>query len=135
MAPPTAGPIMTPRFFDEEDAEEAGAEVTVDEAGAAVATLEEVTRVLEPPAFSVMTDIRVDMLGPFEFAGDVLALLGLAVPVFDVIDREVGLALAGDETALEEGLLDEGGDEGADEDGDEDVGAAEEELDFAGLIG
>jgi hypothetical protein len=91
--------------------------VPVEEAGAAVATLEEVTRVLEPPAFCVMTDIRVDMLGLFEFATDVLLpLFGLFVPGLDVVGRELGLALAEDEIALDEGLLDEGEGEGGDED-------------------
>lgn len=59
-------------FFDA-----AGAGPGVDETGAAVAMLEEVTRVLEPPAFSVMTDIRVVMLGLSDSAVTALPLFAL----------------------------------------------------------
>lgn len=138
---------MTPRCF-----EEAGAEVGVDDAGAAVATLEDVTRVLEPPEFSVMTEMSVDILGLFdvtdEATEDVPSLplllppapppplppLALVVPVLRVIERRVGEALAEDEDEDEdedENALEE---EPVDEVVDEDVGAAGEEVDDAGLV-
>lgn len=138
---------MTPKCF-----EEAGAEVGVDEAGAAVATLEDVTRVLEPPEFSVMTEMSVDILGLFDVTDEAdedvpspplllppappppppLPPLALVVPVLRVIERRVGEALAEDEDEAEdENALEE---EPVDEVVDEDVGAAGEEVDDAGLV-